>query len=46
MNAAEFARRVALNTDFSQIKSMVIDGGKKIQTVANDLLNDLQSRYQ
>jgi len=48
LTAEGFARKIATTatTDFSQITTVVVDSGRKIQTLASDLLSDLQNRYQ
>eukprot|EP01103_Thecamoeba_quadrilineata_P014264 TRINITY_DN419_c2_g1_i1.p1 TRINITY_DN419_c2_g1~~TRINITY_DN419_c2_g1_i1.p1 ORF type:complete len:442 (-),score=120.86 TRINITY_DN419_c2_g1_i1:162-1487(-) len=43
------ARRLAhtaATTDISQLRNVVLDSSKKIQDIATDFFNDLQTRYQ
>jgi len=42
------ARKLAYTatTDFGQFTNVVVDGGKKITTMASDFFSDLQTRYQ
>lgn len=47
MTASDVARNIAYNarSDISQLTSAMVEGGKKLSTIANSMLSDLQDRY-
>jgi len=47
MSAGDVARRIAYNakSDFSQLSTVVVEGGKKLSAMANSMISDLQDRY-
>ncbi|EGC34980.1 hypothetical protein DICPUDRAFT_98039 [Dictyostelium purpureum] len=47
MSVGGIARHLAFNarTDFSSISNSLADHGKKIQNIANNIINELQDRY-
>jgi len=47
MNAGDFARQLVLTakSDFSSISKSVSESGKKLSNIANNIINDLQDRY-
>jgi len=47
MSASDIARRVAYNakTDLGQLGAVMVEGGKKISAMANNMISELQERY-
>jgi len=47
MSASDVARKIAWNakSDFGQISTVVVEGGKKLSQMASSLMSELQDRY-